>query len=240
MNKKLYLVLFAGLVVLPSITYSQFVLSSEQRHGKFGFHAGVNVPVGDFSRTDGSNAGGAQTGYTLGLEYLLPITPDNQQFSWMSTVSLMVNTVNLPNGFSNIELSGDETPWFHVAPMVGLRYSPVEMKSIGGHIFLQAGAMYGNSPQIEGANYLDGTRFTRAYQRSGTAWTYALAGGLGINLTGKLDLEFTGLLSGVFHYKIETLGRYFLENSQIPLNYVFPLKQTVSLLQFRIGYFFGS
>lgn len=238
--KKTFYLLLVGVIFLPAITHAQYVLTTEQRHGKFGIHTGLNVPIGDFSNSDGSFAGGAQTGYTIGLEYLLPITPDNQHFSWMSTVSLMVNGTDLPNGFPTIQLSGNETSWYHIAPMVGLRYSSMLKKPISGYLFLQTGAIYGNSPQIESIDYLDATRFTHAYQRSGTAWSYAFQGGLGINIGMRLEVEFNGLVSGIFHYKIETLGRYFFENSNIPLNYVFPLRQTVDMLQLRLGYYFGA
>jgi len=239
MYKKIgFLVLVVSLLI-PVTSYGQYVLSSETGSGKLGIYTGLTAPVGDFSRSSGSYAGGAQPGYIVGLDYLLPLPFENTHFAWISSLALMVNGTNLPQGFSDIEIAGDATAWYHIAPMVGLRYSRTFRKSIDLYGSLQGGAMYGMSPEIEKSTRLETAVFTHAYQRSGTAWTYVAAAEVGMQIAGKVDVGLHFIQSGLFYYQVQTLGKYFRENN-LPMDYQFTLRQSVSMLQIRIGYFFGS
>lgn len=239
MSKKIAVAVLVVALLLPVANYGQYVLSSETGGGKLGIYSGLTMPVGDFSHSSGAYAGGAQMGYTIGVDYLMPLPFENTPFAWISSLAIMVNGTDLPHGFSEIEIAGDETPWYHIAPMVGLRYSRIVGKTIDLYASLQGGAMYGNSPEIEATTRLETAVFTHAYQRSGTAWTYVAAAEVGMQIAGKVDVGLHALQSGLFSYQVQTLGKYFRDNN-IPVDYQFTLRQPVSLLQFRVGYFFGS
>jgi hypothetical protein len=158
-----------------SQTQSEQMLKSSSTHGGSGFtlFGGVSIPTGDLAATAGSKAGAAKTGFAVGADGSLALSP---KVAWMSSVNLSVNSVDL-SFLQNFGVSADAGSWTLVWAVTGLKVFGNVSPEVELYGFGQAGLLFGTAPQITltvGPN--------RATQNSASATAFGFSFGAGINI----------------------------------------------------------
>ncbi|MBD3274428.1 MAG: hypothetical protein GF372_03915 [Candidatus Marinimicrobia bacterium] len=219
MKRCLYVLI---LIAFNSNVSGQYVIQTNELSGKFGLSVGTALPQDNLAEMRGVQAGGAQTGLYFGLEYVLPFK-NNEYFSWQTDIRLITNETRLPEGFSNVGITGNESNWFHIIPTLGLRFSPVSTKDFELFAVAQFGFAYIITPQIDSDVLLPGSAFTYKYQRSTYGFTYALSPAIGMKIFRNFELNAEYIYGGTVNYEAQVQG---LNNSLLQQDVEFktPLK----------------
>jgi hypothetical protein len=201
--KRLFSVII--ILVISSNVYGQYVIQTDELSGKFGLSVGTALPLGDLAESEGTQAGGAQTGLYFGLEYVQPFTK-NENFSWQTDLRIITNETRLPEGFYDVGITGNESNWFHLIPTLGIRFSPVSTRHFELFAVAQIGFAYIITPQIDSDLLLPGSAFTYGYQRSTYGFTYALSPAVGMKVLRNFEFNAEYIYGGVVNYEARVQG----------------------------------
>ena len=157
---------------------------------------GVSLPVGDFGSTLGPEAGAAKTGYAVGADASLALTP---VVAWMSSVSFSVNGLDIASALEGFGISVDAGSWTSVWALSGLRVFGNVSPDVEVFAFGQAGLLFGTSPRI---TLTVGNE--HATQNSASATGFAFGIGAGITI-GHVSFGVR-YLSGQPEYAITASG----------------------------------
>ncbi len=225
-------------ICIPPFALAQYVLDREMKTGTIGIHGGTGIPAGEFSDTSGANAGGAQPGIIIGIDYLYPIT-DVLELSWITGLSFLYNDARLAPGYDQLQKGGTVTSWIHLTAMIGLRAGGEMNESINLHGAIQSGILWGLSPKIESHDQALNERLD-VWQNSGNGWSVAVNGRLNAVLKDHLDLAI-GILYGRPTYEVRTVGKEVIVSQEGDIHKKienFKFTQQTAILTVSIGWLF--
>jgi hypothetical protein len=157
---------------------------------------GVSFPTGDFGATTGVDAGGAQTGFALGVDGSLALAP---VLAWTSSAILSVNSADVGQLLAGTGISADAGSWISVWALTGLKVSGALSPEVEISCFGQVGLLYGVSPEI---TLTAGT--ARATQKSASATAFGFGVGAGMTF-GPVAVGLR-YLSGEPEYSVTATG----------------------------------
>lgn len=140
MHAKLLLILILVLLIFGNISAQ---IKSENL---LTFSGGVVLPTGDFKMDEGENAGYAETGFSIMLEYR-KIFEEN--YGWFSTIAYNKNTMNSDKMSENLSyqnVSSDNYAQVWVLTGLGFEAFSSERTSVYG--FGQAGLLFSAYPDL--------------------------------------------------------------------------------------------
>ncbi|MBD3274431.1 MAG: hypothetical protein GF372_03930 [Candidatus Marinimicrobia bacterium] len=117
-----------------------------------------------------------------------------------------MNPVDFPQGFFDIWIRGDESPWYHITPTVGLRYTPILNEKFQVFIGSQVGGIIGISPQITTDVRVNTSYFNTSYQRAGYSYSYNWNPFFGIRFFEHFEIKGEYLLAGMMEYEVTILN----------------------------------
>ena len=138
-------------VVLGTLLFASAIFAQEGPKSKrFTVFALVAQPTGDFASTTSSKAGDAVTGFGVGIDYSHPL---DKNFSWFTTLSLSINSVDEAALTDQLEFELEESVQIDAGTykstyaLTGLSAKTSISSTIDIYGFGQAGLVFGATPE---------------------------------------------------------------------------------------------
>ncbi|HUL42952.1 MAG TPA: hypothetical protein VLY03_01205 [Bacteroidota bacterium] len=109
---------------------------------RFGLHAGVSLPTGDFSST-GASGGAAGTGYSFGCDLYV-----GEDVGWYTSATVAINPVDQSSLNIPSSVGTDFGSWSSIWLMSGMRAATPVSQNVEIYGFGQVGILFGGWPDI--------------------------------------------------------------------------------------------
>lgn len=156
--------------------------SSEGAGSKFSIFGGVALPLGDFGKKDGENAGMAKTGWTAGAQLVT-----GGSVGFIIEGSYTLNKYDLPMDWTQYPPAGkyEWTGYSSILALAGIKFGTDNATGSNFFIAPLVGALFATSPKIDFTPEGTSTSITKYPSGKGTAVAYGVAiqGILGDHIT---------------------------------------------------------
>ena len=162
--------------------------SSEGVGAKFSIYGGVCLPVGDFAKTDGDNAGLAKTGWSAGVQ-LVTGGPVGLLFDG----NYSQNKINLPAFTNGLPGQYSITGWTQILALGGIRIGTDNATGDNFFVAPLVGALFGTSPQLDYTS--TGSFITTPLESSGKGTAVAYGGAVQLMFGGHVIIDAKYIMS---------------------------------------------